>query len=467
MTLETAPEAPRIRNSGESLRSWISSAKYLGILLLLLAVGFAGHQTHLSFGFTKHTEESAHSSPSSKDGFPARELDEDHSDAWSVQFPSARSIERSGVRTVAIDQRPIRERVKITGVIGYDERMFASLSARVSGTVWRVLKHPGDAVHRGDVLVIIDAVEVGRAKAEFFSDLVEVESKTEIQTMLEKASGAVPERQVREARVAVREAKIRLQITEQALINMGFGFRKEDFFELTDAERAAKLHFLGLPESVAKDLDPTQTTSNLLPLAASFDGVLLHHDAALGETVEAGKPLLEVADMRRMWLKLDVPKEDAAKLVIGQSVRFLPDGLDEELDSTITWISTEMNSQTRTLRVRAEVENPIVSMDPVTGSEVRILRANTFGVGIITLKDTPSAFVVPASAVVHADHQPIIFAKVGELRLARIDVKLGVREHNAVQIESEELQPGMEVVSQGSHVLKSECILNRVASAAP
>lgn len=469
MSSETNPEISSSRRIGGLLRSMRSSAKYFSILMLLLAIGYFGHTTHWSFGFGKHpADESVHSPHVSLTSGSQRNSEiVTNADAWSVQFPSERSLERSGVKTVMIEQRPMRERVKTTGVITYNERMYASLSARVSGTVWRVLKQPGDAIHRGDVLVIIDAVEVGRAKAEFFSDLVDVESKTEIQTMLEKASGSVPDRQIRESRVAVREAKIRLQITEQTLINMGFGLRKEAFFGLTDDERAAKLHFLGLPESITKDLDPTQTTSNLLPLAASFDGVLLQQDAALGETVEEGKPLLEVADMRRMWLQLDVPKEDAAKLAIGQTVRFLPDGLEQELDSTITWISTEMNSQTRTLRARAEVDNPVVTTDPATGREIRILRANTFGVGIITLKETPSAFVVPTSAVLHADHQPMIFAKVGELEFARINVKLGIREPDAVQIESEFLKPGLEVVSQGSHILKSEWTLNHMASVAP
>jgi multidrug efflux pump subunit AcrA (membrane-fusion protein) len=126
-----------------------------------------------------------------------------------------------------------------------------------------------------------------------------------------------------------------------------------------------------------------------------------------------------------------------------------------------------MNEQTRTLRIRAEVDNPVVSLDPETGQEVRILRANTFGTGIITLRETPSAFVVPTSAILHADNQPMIFTKIGELKFARIDVKLGVREVGIVQIESDLLKPGLEIVSQGSHVLKSEWILNHVASVAP
>ena len=318
--------------SKSALSTFFSNAKYLCILLSLLAVGFAGHGTHWTFGITKHDESEPHSGhPASHESAPLMELVESTPLEWEVSFPTEKSLQRSGVKTIPLEQRSMRQQVKTTGVITYDERMHASLSARVSGTVWRVLKQPGEAIRRGDVLVIIDAVDVGRAKAGFFSDLVDAESKAEILASLEKATGVVPERQVREARVAVREAKIRLQNTEQTLINMGLNVRKTDFEGMNDAQRAAQLHFLGLPASISHELDPLQTTSNLLPLTASFDGVLLHHDAALGEMVEAGKPVLEIADLRRMWLKLDVPKEDAAKLATGQSVRFLPDGLNQEL----------------------------------------------------------------------------------------------------------------------------------------
>jgi hypothetical protein len=68
------------------------------------------------------------------------------------------------------------------------------------------------------------------------------------------------------------------------------------------------------------------------------------------------------------------------------------------------------------------------------------------------------------AAVLHADDQPMVFVRAGELTFARFDVTLGVRENQYVQIQSEELKPGLEVVSEGSHVLKSEWMLNHTAS---
>lgn len=448
---------------GSLLRSWVEGARYLGILLGLFAVGFFGHKTHWNFGLVAGAHDDSHpveKVSSTTEGGPV-------ADDWKVEFPSERSVERSGIKTGPLEQRPIRERVKTTGVITYDERVIAAISARASGTVWRVVKQVGDAVRKGDILVIIDSAEVGNAKAEFLSELVSLESRIEILANLEKIEGAVAARQVREARVAVREATIQLQNAEQKLVNLGLSIRKDDFANLTDLERSAKLQLFGIPEAITADLDRQRMSSNLLAIKASFDGVVIHQDAAPGEMVDAGKPFLDIADLRRMWLKLDVPKEDAGRLTLGQQVRFSPDGMEQELNSTISWISTEVNQQTRTLQVRAEVDNPVVTANAATGQEVRLLRANTFGTGSILLRESEGAFVVPQSSILHADSQPMIFVKTGPLTFSRMDVRLGVRDAKFTQIVSDELQPGLEIVTQGSHVLKSEYILNHVASSGP
>lgn len=452
-----------LRSIRAAIPETIGPARYFGTLLLLLAFGFHGHRAHWNFGSAKHGVELREKVDQSKTVLP----DDAISGSWEISFPSENSLHRSGIKTSRIEQRSMNERVKTVGVISYDERMSAGLSARVSGTVWSVVKQLGDPVRRGDVLVIIDAAEVGRAKAAFFTDLVDVESKSEIVSALESVTGAVAGRQIREARVAVREARIRLQNAEQNLVNLGFKIRKEAFEKLSDSDRADQLHFLGLPDSLVKDLDRAQTTSNLLALTAPFDGVLIRQDVATGEMVEAGNPVVEIADLRRMWLKLDVPKEDASKLALGQRVRFTPDGADREFDACVTWISTEMNEQTRTLQIRAEVDNPVASSDAATGQVVRLLRANTFGTGTIALGETDAAFVIPVSAVLHTDNQPMVFVRIGELSFARVDVKLGVREDQFIQIESDALKPEMEIVIQGSHVLKSEWMLDHVAATTP
>ena len=462
-------------SASSSISQLLKSARYLGILAILLAIGGFGHQTHWTFQRPRHdsvgnNHNNAAAKGSGSEQVTAQKVEVDQTvpGEWKITFPSENSFALSGIATATAEQKPIAERVGTTGVITYDERHSASLSARTTGTVWQVCKHVGETIRRGDVLVIVDAAEVGQSKAEFLSALVAQEAKAEILANLESVgNGAIPQRQVREARVALREAKIRTLNSEQTLVNLGFSLQAEDFQQLGDVERADRIQFLGLPDDMVKDLDRDQTTSNLLPMRATFDGVVLKQDVALGETAQAGKPILEIADTHRMWLKLDVPKEDASKLALGQQVTFNPDGIDEKLHASITWISTEMNEHTRTLQVRAEVDNPVVSSDPKSGQEVRLLRANTFGTGTVILRKNDSALVVPTSAVLHDGRQPMVFARSGTLTFERVDVELGVRHGGFIEILSDAIRPGTEVVARGGHILKSEWTLNHVIAATP
>jgi multidrug efflux pump subunit AcrA (membrane-fusion protein) len=457
-----------------SVSSLVKSAKYCGILAGLLAVGWIGHRSHWTFHAAANSDGSELGEGSESSG-PIESVTAKKigiggtaSGDWNITFPSGNSFRLSGIETSVVEPRTIRELTRATGVITYDERHAASLSARTTGTVWRVCKHVGETIRRGDVLVIVEAAQVGQYKAEFLSALVAREAKAEILSNLEGVGGgAIPQRQLREARIALRESNIRLLNAEQNLVNLGFNLRAEDFHDLGDDERAGRIQFLGLPETLTMGLDRDKTTSNLLPMHATFDGVVLRQDVALGETVEAGRPVLEIADTSRMWLKLDIPKEDASKLAPGQRVTFNPDGIEKDLEAQITWISTEMNEQTRTLQIRAEVDNPVVSSDHGSGQEVRLLRANTFGTGIVTLRDHSAALVVPVSAVLHDDRQPLVFVRTGDLTFERIDVGLGVRDGQFIEVHSAGLRRGIEVVSRGAHILKSEWTLNHVASMSP
>ena len=59
-------------------------------------------------------------------------------------------------------------------------------------------------------------------------------------------------------------------------------------------------------------------------------------------------------NVRQMWLNLDLRLEDAQRVALGQQVRFWPDG-GREAGGRITWISTEADHKTRTVKVRAVV----------------------------------------------------------------------------------------------------------------
>ena len=309
------------------------------------------------------------------------------------------------------------------------------------------------------MLLVIDSQEVGRLKAAFLNALVTFESRREQMAILEEVQGAVMGRQLREARAALREARIHLVNDEQALVNLGLPVAIADYEALVDEARAERIRTVGLPEQIIAGLTDDVVTSNLLPLGAPFDGIVVGRDAVVGEVVEAAKPIFEVADVSRMIISLKVDKEDAGKVAIGQPVRFRPDGSTEEYSSRITWISTEVDEATRTLQVRAVVDGQ--STPPVAASGA--LRAHTFGSGKIEIDRRGTAIVVPSQSVQWDGSRWVVFIPSGDVAFTACEVQPGVREGNVVEIVGDPSEGTLErVVGAGSHVLKSQVLLERI-----
>ncbi len=468
MQLRTKSRRPR-RFSMAAMLSLIAS---WGVSLLttasLVAVGWLGHSTHWTFGLAGHA--AAHGAPGEHaghaehagSGAEGASVDGPEDAApGTVRFSSREALERTGIEVVPVERRPMVSELEVAGVVDYDERRTAQLSSRVGGSIWRVEKHLGDVVRKGEVLLVIDSQEVGRLKAEFLNALVTFESRREQMAILEEVQGAVMGRQLREARAALREARIHLVNDEQALVNLGLPVAIADYEALVDEARAERIRTVGLPEGLLTELNDDVVTSNLLPLGAPFDGIVVGRDAVVGEVVEAAKPIFEVADVSRMILALKVDKEDAGKVAIGQPVRFRPDGSDEEYFSRITWISTEVDQATRTLQVRAEVDN-IQTLPAATQAG---LRAHTFGSGKIEIDRRGTAIVVPSQSVQWDGSRWVVFIPSGDVAFTACEVQPGVREGNVVEIVGDPSGGTLErVVGAGSHVLKSQVLLERIES---
>lgn len=375
--------------------------------------------------------------------------------AIRVQFASAEAVRKAGVRLEAVQERPMAARVSATGEIAYDQTRIARLSTKAAGTVWRVEKVVGQEVAKGDVLALVDAVEVGRAKAEFLQALASADVKSKVHERIQTSAreGYRTQAELQEAEANLREAKIRVSTAQQALINLGLPIRLEDVKGLAEDELMERMRFIGLPDKLKETLDGDTTTANLIPVVAPFDGIVVDREIVAGETVDTSKTLFVVADTRHMWVMLNVRQEDADLVAIGQTVVFRPDGAhDGAVTGRITWISTEIDEQTRTLQVRAEVKNP----------EGR-LRANTFGTAYIVVRESPTAVAVPTEAIHWEGCCHVVFVRLTDEIFQTRKVRLGAKSGPYTEVVVG-VVPGEVVATTGSHVLKSEMLKSKLGA---
>lgn len=376
-----------------------------------------------------------------------------------LKFPSADAARKAGLAWARVETRSMARHVTANGVIDYDQTLIAHLTSPVQGIAWRIDKHLGDPVKKGDVLALVDSVEVGKAKAEFQQYLIIADIKRKIVRQMSKESS--PPVKIEEAEAALREATIRLQNAQQTLINLGLPVRLKDFEGLSEPQLVEKVRVLGLPEATVRTLDRERTSGNLIPLLAPFDGLVVGRDIVKGEIVGTNPvhftPQFTVADTRHMWILLDVRQEDTGQLAKGQEVVFTADGMPGVTAvGKVGWVSTEVEEKTRTVRVRADADNP-------DGK----LRAHLFGTGRILVASLPQAVAVPDDAVqadVQGDaHCRMVFVRLDDETFQARLVQTGERGDGYTQI-LKGVAAGEEVVTTGGHALKSEIVKGRIAA---
>jgi cobalt-zinc-cadmium efflux system membrane fusion protein len=378
-----------------------------------------------------------------------------------IQFASAEAVKKAGVVTDVAARRRVVEGVSAPGEIRYDPTRLARLSSRLPGTVCRVTRQVGDPVKRGEILAVVDAAEVGKAKADRLQALAEADLKRKVAERLRRLSGAaIAEAQVQEAETALRAAEIRIVSAEQALANLGLPIQAAEIKNLSPGEAARRLRLLGLTEDLAKSLGEHADSSNLLPVKAPMDGVVVERQVAAGEVVDATDVLFVVADTRQMWLTLDVRQEDVRYVQKGLPVRFRADDSGEEVSGSVSWVSTTADEKTRTVQVRADLRNP----------DGR-LRASTFGTGQIILREEPTAIVVPSEAVQWDGSCHVVFVrdrrffdkKDPKFFFHTRTVRPGVRDSKYTEIIVGVL-PGEAVAAKGSGVLRSQLLKNNLGA---
>jgi HlyD family secretion protein len=111
-------------------------------------------------------------------------------------------------------------------------------------------------------------------------------------------------------------------------------------------------------------------------LQAPFDGIVLVRQAELGEVVSPGTPIVTLADLDHIWLRVYLPETDLGKLHWGQEVNVRTDTypgktyrgrvsvIASDAEFTPKSVQTEKERVTLVYRIKIDVENPNHELKP-------------------------------------------------------------------------------------------------------
>jgi cobalt-zinc-cadmium efflux system membrane fusion protein len=180
-------------------------------------------------------------------------------------------------------------------------------------------------------------------------------------------------------------------------------------------------------------------------LRAPIAGIVVERKGVLGTLATSETSLATVADPALLSALIDVREDDAASVRSGQVVVVEVDGVkDRAFTGTVEWVAPTVDARTRTVRVRAGLEN-----------KERLLRNNQFARALITVDPGRATIVVPRDAVQRHGDGSLVFVRTGNGVYEPRPVALGRTKGSLVAITGD-LKPGDAVVTIGAFLLKTE-----------
>ena len=195
--------------------------------------------------------------------------------------------------------------------------------------------------------------------------------------------------------------------------------------------------------NIRADIDITRANITKTEIRAPFSGRVGLKNISPGAYVT---PLTVLATIQQVdLLKLDftVPEKYSSEIHKGKSVSFTTEGSAKNYDATVIATESSITENTRTLMVRAVVENKDAALIPGTFAKV-----------ILNFDPDPKALMIPSQAVLpQARGKKVIRYDSGVAKF--VDITTGIRDSARVQIVSG-LNPGDTVIVTGLLSIRQE-----------
>ena len=285
------------------------------------------------------------------------------------------------------------QRSAVGGLTAVDR---VNVSTEAAGTIDVIRFDSGDAVSEGDVLIELD-------KSVDNAELAGLETEAELARIeFERAEDLLPRRAISQSEFDV--ARARLDSAEAAVQTQQARIRQKT-------------------------------------IEAPFDGLLGLREVSVGQFLSPGSSIVELRQLDPIYADFTLPERFLSDVEEGQRIRISTGAYgDETFEGEITAIESGVSPETRSVPIRATLENPEGRLRPGMFARVTILEPMTREVATI-----PSTAV---SFNTYGDFAIRINETDEGLTTERIQIETGETRNGRVEV-TQGLEPGDRVVGAG------------------
>ncbi|HYO75101.1 MAG TPA: efflux RND transporter periplasmic adaptor subunit [Thermoanaerobaculia bacterium] len=318
------------------------------------------------------------------------------------------------VRTMRVSLGTHTGELVTTGRVTFDERRVAQVTAYTAGRIEKLFANfTGDTVRRGEAVATIYSPDLYATQQEYLLALA----------------------------------------NRERMRSAGFASARNASDDLVDSTRQ-RLLLSGMTAGQISTLERTRKPIVATNVISPVAGVVTRKLAVEQQYVQQGQPLLELADLSRVWVEADVYEQQLPSVRVGDRVEIAAAAVPARtFEGRVSFIVPVLEGATRTARVRIELANPGLALKPDMYVNVRMIGA-----------PAPAHVMVPASAVIDRGQSQFVWIETSAGTYEPRAVKTGGRHGDSMVIASG-INEGDTVVIEGGFLLDSEAQLRGVTAA--
>jgi cobalt-zinc-cadmium efflux system membrane fusion protein len=357
---------------------------------------------------------------------PSSSTTQNRKDPDSAQLFTVPQDQMAHVQLITVSPTTLQRTLRLTGAVAYNSFRTTPVITQVSGPVSRIAVAPGQRVTRGQPMLYVASPDYSQLRTNYLKakDAYQLAQKESARAQDLYAHHALAEKDL----LAAQSAEV------QAGADM--------------ASAAAALKVMGIndPDSVIAG-----PPSFEVPVLAPISGEVVEQLVSVGQLIQPGSTqCFTISDISNVWVLVNVYQKDLPYVHVGEPVTVQTDAYPDTFRGRISYVSTALDPNTRTLQARIETNNP--------GGK---LKRDMYVVATVDAGTIRNAIAVPDAAVLRdSENLPFVYAEFSPNQFGKRAVTVGESMKGQTEINSG-VKPGDRVISDGSLFLQFANSLQR------